>query len=355
MSKATSLDALLKRGSSEFAKLRESGALPTDFTGATLVRLFCANANLSGLDLTGTEWEKCELSKVDFRNADLSNAYFHGGKLEDCDFTGANVDGATFEKIKLTRCDFTEVLGRDELQQSDVIARDVIGLDDDDDALEEDDDGFIHLRELLPKGFRRMALSDLLDAASKHVTVKRGDGAPDDEVQALEARLFAKFPADYRAFLKTFGTLRVASDIEHEQGALEVYGMDTLEPAHKQFRAALALPNLGPKWLEEKTGDAITGPGTLAQRKTKMRNALQLGDVHMKRFLGDRHDAMRIVHQYMVPIMAAPGELATMAECIGPDAQMYTVSAEKRQIEAPSRTFGDRFLENLENLVVGEK
>jgi hypothetical protein len=115
------------------------------------------------------------------------------------------------------------------------------------------------------------------------------------------------------------------------------------------------LAKLGPKWLEEKTGDAITGPGTLAQRKTKMRNALQLGDGHMKRFYGDRHDSMRIVYQYMIPIMAAPDGLISMAECVGPDAQMYTVSVEKRQIEAPSRTFGDRFLENLENLVIGEE
>ena len=30
--------------------------------------------------LIGSEWEACDLSKLNFREADLSNAYFHGGQ-----------------------------------------------------------------------------------------------------------------------------------------------------------------------------------------------------------------------------------------------------------------------------------
>ena len=78
--------------------MRKDGRVAIDHTGATFAQLFSANADLSGLQLIGSEWEKCDLSKVSFREADLSNAYFHGGRLQDCDFRGANLEGATFEE-----------------------------------------------------------------------------------------------------------------------------------------------------------------------------------------------------------------------------------------------------------------
>ena len=77
----------------------------------------------------GSEWERCDLSKVSFRDTDLSNAYFHGGRLQDCDFRGANLEGATFEKLKLLRCDFTGAQGLDELEFDEVDMDRVVGLD----------------------------------------------------------------------------------------------------------------------------------------------------------------------------------------------------------------------------------
>lgn len=128
MPKAPSIETLLRSGSSEWNRLRKAGQVALDHTGATFAQLFSANADLSGLGLVGTEWEKCDLSKVSFREADLSNAYFHGGRLQDCDFRGANLEGATFEKVKLLRCDFSGAKGLEDLELEDVDLDRVVGL-----------------------------------------------------------------------------------------------------------------------------------------------------------------------------------------------------------------------------------
>lgn len=128
MPKAPTIETLLKNGSKEWNTLRRDGKVPVDQTGATFGQLFSANADLSGLQLIGSEWEKCDLSKVSFREADLSNSYFHGGRLQDCDFRGANLEGATFEKLKLLRCDFTGCQGLDALELEDVDMDRVVGL-----------------------------------------------------------------------------------------------------------------------------------------------------------------------------------------------------------------------------------
>jgi hypothetical protein len=129
MPKAPTIEQLLQNGSAEWNRLRKAGKVPTEHTGATFTQLFSANADLSGLGLVGSEWERCDLSKVNFRDTDLSNAYFHGGRLQDCDFRGANLEGATFEKLKLLRCDFTGARGVDEADFEDVDMDRVTGLD----------------------------------------------------------------------------------------------------------------------------------------------------------------------------------------------------------------------------------
>ncbi|HZN91310.1 MAG TPA: pentapeptide repeat-containing protein, partial [Myxococcales bacterium] len=70
MPKATTIESLLKGGSTEWNKLRKAGKVPLDHTGATFENLFSANTDLSGLQLIGSEWEKCDLSKVSFRDTD---------------------------------------------------------------------------------------------------------------------------------------------------------------------------------------------------------------------------------------------------------------------------------------------
>lgn len=129
MPKAPRIEELLRNGSAEWNRLRKAGKVATDHTGATFENLFSANADLSGLELVGSEWDRCDLSKVSFRDTDLSNAYFHGGRLQDCDFRGANVEGATFEKLKLLRCDFTGAKGLDALELDEVDLDRVQGLD----------------------------------------------------------------------------------------------------------------------------------------------------------------------------------------------------------------------------------
>lgn len=132
MAKQLTIEELLKNGSKQWNQLRKDGKVPLDHTGATFPQLFSANADLSGLTLIGTEWEKCDLSKVSFRDADLSNAYFHGGRLQDCDFRGANLEGATFERLKLLRCDFTGAKGLDGFELDDVDMDRVVGIDGED-------------------------------------------------------------------------------------------------------------------------------------------------------------------------------------------------------------------------------
>jgi len=128
MAKAPNIETLLRSGSAEWNKLRKAGKVGTDHTGATFAQVFSANADLSGLGLVGTEWEKCDLSKVTFRESDLSNAYFHGGRLQDCDFRNANLEGATFERVKLLRCDFSGATGLEALELDDVDMDRVVGL-----------------------------------------------------------------------------------------------------------------------------------------------------------------------------------------------------------------------------------
>ncbi|NRD68861.1 pentapeptide repeat-containing protein, partial [Corallococcus exiguus] len=129
MPKAPTIEKLLQNGSAEWNKLRKSGQAPTGQTGATFTQLFSANADLSGLELVGSEWERCDLSKMNFRDTDLTNAYFHGGRLQDCDFRGANLEGCVFEKLKLLRCDFTGAKGLEDLEMDDVDMDRVTGLD----------------------------------------------------------------------------------------------------------------------------------------------------------------------------------------------------------------------------------
>jgi hypothetical protein len=129
MPKQPTIEDLLKNGSKQWNQLRKEGKVPLDHTGATFPQLFSANADLSGLTLIGSEWEKCDLSKVTFKEADLSNSYFHGGRLQDCDFRGANLEGATFEKLKLLRCDFTGAKGLEEIEFDDCDMDRVVGLD----------------------------------------------------------------------------------------------------------------------------------------------------------------------------------------------------------------------------------
>ncbi len=132
MPKSPSIETLLKNGSKEWNNLRKAGKVAVDQTGATFSQLFSANADLSGLQLIGTEWEKCDLSKMNFKETDLSNAYFHGGRLQDCDFRNANLEGATFERLKLLRCDFTGAKGLEALELEDVDMDRVVGLDGED-------------------------------------------------------------------------------------------------------------------------------------------------------------------------------------------------------------------------------
>lgn len=132
MAKQPSIEELLKNGSKQWNQLRKDGRVALDHTGATFPHLFSANADLSGLTLIGSEWEKCDLSKVTFKDTDLSNSYFHGGRLQDCDFRGANLSGVTFEKLKLLRCDFTGASGLEEIEFDDVDMDRVVGLDGED-------------------------------------------------------------------------------------------------------------------------------------------------------------------------------------------------------------------------------
>ena len=132
MAKQVSIEELLSSGSKQWNQLRKENKVPIDHTGATFPQLFSANADLSGLTLIGSEWEKCDLSKVSFKEADLSNSYFHGGRLQDCDFRGANLEGATFEKLKLLRCDFTNAKGLDQVEFDDCDMDRVTGLDGED-------------------------------------------------------------------------------------------------------------------------------------------------------------------------------------------------------------------------------
>ncbi|MCL2625688.1 MAG: pentapeptide repeat-containing protein [Cystobacterineae bacterium] len=165
------IESLLKNGSKKWNQLRQEGKIAEDYTGATFVQLFSANANLAELCLAGSEWEACDLSRVSFRNTDLSNAYFHGGRLQDCDFRNAQLDGATFENLKLVRCNFSGAKGLKALELLAVDMDAVVGLEELDEEEDEEEKlppppptpafaqnfrPFDTLEQLFQKGLRRL-------------------------------------------------------------------------------------------------------------------------------------------------------------------------------------------------------
>ncbi len=130
--KQATIEDLLKDGSKTWNTMRKEGKVGLDHTGATFAQLFSANADLSGLMLIGAEFEKCDLSKVNFRDTDLSNAYFHGGRVQECDFRGVNLEGCVFERMKLLRCDFTGATNIEACEFDDCDMDRVTGLDGED-------------------------------------------------------------------------------------------------------------------------------------------------------------------------------------------------------------------------------
>ena len=137
MSRSPTLDVILRSGSAAWNALRKSGTAPLDHTGATMTQLFCADADLSGVSLVGTELDNCELNGIDFRNADLTNAYFHHCRIRDCRFEAAKLANASFEKLRLVRCSFVGAEGLDSLELEEADMDDVEGLEE---AMLDDDE-----------------------------------------------------------------------------------------------------------------------------------------------------------------------------------------------------------------------
>ena len=351
MAKTPSIETLLRKGSVIWNAKRFAGDIARDQTGATIESVSISRADLSSLELVGTEWANCELYAANFQESDLSNAYFHGGRLEHCNFQGADLSGATFEDIQLVRCDFSGARGLDAIELEEVEMHEVEGLGASTESSSRD--GLIRLGDRLPKGYHAMSLEQLVAAVKKIAQVNIGAGGTDAEVTALEAACGgATGPADYRAFLTTFGHLEIEANADYGFGTLHVFGLGTLEGARQRYADAFKEWAYPEGWLEQRI-EPVFDSRSLEQKRERLADTLKLSESDVANIIGDDLDAMRIAYRGMVPVIATPDEFHRVVKAIGPGGKLYTVSIKERDVESPRGTFTAQLMKAIEQVVVG--
>ncbi|MDA9163877.1 pentapeptide repeat-containing protein, partial [Rickettsiaceae bacterium] len=80
--------------------------------GAKISSKICFVADLSSkVNVFGNnEWNRADLSGLDFTNADLSGVNFSGSNLSKCNFTGANISNSSFESALMHETKFERVV-----------------------------------------------------------------------------------------------------------------------------------------------------------------------------------------------------------------------------------------------------
>lgn len=98
------------------AKLQTQGS----FSGESFHNVVAAGFDLSGFDLSNTEWDGCLLEHMNFDNSDLEGAYFNGTTLLDGSFVEtsletAAMDACVFKRVvfQKTNLNDTEFAGSD--------------------------------------------------------------------------------------------------------------------------------------------------------------------------------------------------------------------------------------------------
>lgn len=88
--------------------LEEADVSGLDLTGWRFERCNLRRSNLSGARLENTVWHACRGPFADFSGANLCEAEFSGGDFNNCSMRRAILTSAVFTGAKLTGADFTE-------------------------------------------------------------------------------------------------------------------------------------------------------------------------------------------------------------------------------------------------------
>ncbi len=79
-----------------------------DFPKLQLRRINLRNADLSGINLQGSDLSYADLRNADLSKANLSNCYFNEANLQEVNLSGANLQGAYFIKAYLIKANLTK-------------------------------------------------------------------------------------------------------------------------------------------------------------------------------------------------------------------------------------------------------
>lgn len=83
---------------------------PPSVAGATFEKLRLLDFDFSGVDLSNTEWNACNLERIQFGDANLEGAFFERGQLTECTFAGADLSGACFEAVIFARTELRAII-----------------------------------------------------------------------------------------------------------------------------------------------------------------------------------------------------------------------------------------------------
>jgi hypothetical protein len=165
---------------------------------------------------------------------------------------------------------------------------------------------------------------------------ERGAPVPEDAIREVEARLGTSFPADYRTFLQTFGSLHVSG-----MGEFKVFALDELEQLRADWRAEFD------RWAAAGWRDvppAAEPSPDVVEKRGKLQRRLGLREEHLRNVVGDAFDELRVAYETMVPILADHDSFHHVAVCVGPSRRIYAVSIKGYEIEtpSPSQTFASK-------------
>lgn len=100
--------AVRKGDSAALADLRaEGGAL--SLAGETFKGAQIIDCDLSGIDLTNTEWDECSFDRVVFGDCNLEGAYFTGSMILSTAFRGGSFEGGSLEGCVMKNCEIDAI------------------------------------------------------------------------------------------------------------------------------------------------------------------------------------------------------------------------------------------------------
>lgn len=209
-----------------------------------------------------------------------------------------------------------------------------------------------------------MTIREVLASVRQHAVVKTGRGASEEEISRVEKALDTTFPPEYREFLHAYGTLLIKGHQEWGPSEVRVFGPHDLTTARARFQARVLEWLGGREWLNKErplpTPDPFsfmkspgTTPPTLAQRRERLANELDVRSADLPAFFGDQLDELRFAYSRVVPVLTLNNvrrdadEEFDIAVCVGPEGRMFEVLERAGGCERKNESFLARLIEYI--------